>query len=92
MMIAAHAVESTSYCLRGRMADGTYTRARSVAQNGLPFGTKIRTKTRGPGGLRYWFVRDRIGHGSQLDFWQPACAQSRAWGRRRISYTVVRRG
>lgn len=81
---------STSYCLSGRMADGTHTRAGSAASNRHPLGTKIRLTKPGPGGRRTWIVRDRIGHGSDLDLWQPTCAASRKWGRRKVSYRVVR--
>lgn len=74
-------VESTAYCLTGTMADGTYTRDRSVANNFYPLGTKltIRPGFRG----KIWFVvRDRIGWGSQLDFWSPSCYSARQYGRR----------
>lgn len=86
-----HAVSSTSYCLRGQMADGTYTRNHSVAENHLPLGSVIRTK-RPVFGHHYWQVRDRIGYGSSLDFWSPTCGQALRFGRRQIAYTVVRYG
>lgn len=80
-------VDTTSYCLNGRMADGTPTRTGSAAHNGLPLGTRI---TVDPPflGRRRWIVRDRIGWGTTLDLWAPSCALSRAFGRRRVSLTV----
>lgn len=87
-----YVVGSTSYCLKGRMADGTYTRARSVANNFLPLGSIIRTSRPGPGGYRIYVVRDRIGHGSALDFWTPTCRQAFSWGRRTVKFIVVRYG
>lgn len=95
-MIAAdapvQAVESTSYCLDGAMADGSHTRLRAVAMNGLRLGTRIRLigpRSRTFFGLRIFYVRDRIGSGSELDFWHPSCATSRAWGRRPVRYQVM---
>jgi 3D (Asp-Asp-Asp) domain-containing protein len=72
---------STSYCLQGLMADGTWTRAGSVAHNGYPLGTRL-TITPSPTGARRFVVRDRIGWGTQLDFWLPSCAWALGWGRR----------
>lgn len=65
------------------MADGTRTRERSAASNELPLGTKIRIVSRqaGPGGLRLWVVRDRIGWGTQLDLWTPGCSTATRFGR-----------
>jgi 3D (Asp-Asp-Asp) domain-containing protein len=90
---AALLANSTSYCLSGTMADGTQVRDRSVAMNSLPLGSKIKiTSEGGFFGRRIFYVRDRIGHGSQLDFWSPSCAKSRKWGRRNVRYVVIRRG
>lgn len=73
------------------MADGTYTRRRSIAMNSLPLGTRI--KLTGPSyfGLRVFTVRDRIGWGSELDFWAPSCGQARSWGRRTVRFKVLTR-
>lgn len=75
------AVVTTSYCLLGTMADGSYTRAGSAAHNGLPLGTRITVE---PPFLnrRRWVVRDRIGSGTELDLWAPSCDLSRGFGRR----------
>lgn len=72
---------STAYCLHGTMADGSYTRAGSIAHNGYPLGTRV-TVWPSPTGARHFVVRDRIGWGTQLDFWLPSCSAALAWGRR----------
>lgn len=89
----AMTVGSTSYCLQGTMADGSYTRWGSVASNLHPLGTRIKvTRPRGGFfGMKRFVVRDRIGWGSQLDFWHASCAGSRAWGRRTVRYRVLGR-
>jgi 3D (Asp-Asp-Asp) domain-containing protein len=74
------------------MADGSNTRSRSVANNFLPFGTKIKTNKPGPRGLRIFYVRDRIGFGSELDFWTDSCSDANQWGRRQITFRVLRYG
>jgi len=79
-------VSSTAYCVRGRMANGRSTHMGAVAMNGVQLGTRIRA-SRSPTGLRWHTVEDRIGSGSQLDFWVPSCAQARAWGRRTVRVT-----
>ncbi len=81
--------ESTAYCLRGTMADGTYTRPHSVAMNRHPLGTRIELLgRRGPDGKRRYIVRDRIGYGTELDFWVPTCSEAYAWGRRSVRYRL----
>lgn len=91
-----YVVHSTAYtpCSSGTiMADGTRTRLRSVANNFLPLGSKIRLVGRpGPYGLRIFYVRDRIGSGSQLDFWVPSCRDGILWGRRIVKFRVLRYG
>src|SRR5262245_44475230 len=79
----ALATRSTAYCLQGRMADGTWVRAGSIAHNGFPLGTRVTVRP-SPTGRRRYVVRDRIGWGTQLDFWLPSCAQALAWGRRTV--------
>lgn len=79
---------STAYCLRGTMADGTWTRPASIAHNGYPLGTRV-TVWPSPTGRRRFIVRDRIGWGTTLDFWQPTCSSALRWGRRTVH---VRRG
>lgn len=90
------AVVSTAYCLSGAMSDGSYVRDGSVASNQYPLGTVLQVEP-APTRRRYWVVRDRIGWGTQLDFWRPACSGAFAWGRRvvrvrrRLSVAVGRR-
>jgi hypothetical protein len=74
---------ATAYCLQGRMADGTYTRSGSVANNAYRLGTKIRVYP-AVFGIRRWVVRDRIGWGTDWDFWTPSCWQARMFGRRSV--------
>jgi 3D (Asp-Asp-Asp) domain-containing protein len=78
---------STAYCLQGTMADGSYTRPGSVAHNGYRLGTHLWISP-SPTGRRRFVVRDRIGWGTQLDFWTPSCAAARAWGRRTVRVRV----
>lgn len=98
---AARTAHSTSYCLNGTMADGTHTRSRSVAMNSLPLGSKVyvvdgntrtRRREKGPLGLRIWIVRDRIGWGSEMDFWQPSCDGCMQWARKTVRFKVLRYG
>jgi hypothetical protein len=72
----ARYLTSTAYCLRGRMANGQFVHAGAVAMNGVRLGTRIRV-SRSPTGRLRFTVKDRIGWGTQLDFWVPSCAQAR---------------
>jgi 3D (Asp-Asp-Asp) domain-containing protein len=83
---------STAYCLLGTMANGRGVHAGAVAMNRHPLGTRISVR-RNPYGaaLRRFRVEDRIGHGSELDFWVPSCDRARAWGRRTVTYRVLGR-
>lgn len=76
-------VQSTAYCFGGRMADGSFTRFGSVAMNMLPLGETIKLeRPRSIRGRRWFHVRDRIGWGTQLDFWLGwGCS---AWGTRTV--------
>jgi 3D (Asp-Asp-Asp) domain-containing protein len=80
-------VSSTAYCLRGTMANGLPVRYGAVAMNMVPLGTRIWV-SRSPTGLRRHTVMDRIGWGTQLDFWVPSCARAVQWGRRRVRVTI----
>lgn len=82
------ATVSTAYCLGGTMADGSSVRAGSIAHNGYPLGTRV-TVSPPFYGRRRFTVRDRIGWGTDLDFWTPSCGAAIAYGRRVIR---VRRG
>ena len=91
MPATAHAdgTNSTSYCLHGRMADGTQTRWGSAAMNGVRLGAHIRLTGRSFFGQRRFTIRDRIGWGTRLDLWHPSCSAARAWGRRWVSFVFV---
>lgn len=103
---AAHAhkprtytVTSTAYTTDCGSGGGTVTasgyrvRFGQVANNFLPFGTKLRLMhPRSIRGRRHFYVRDRIGWGSELDFWMPSCRQAIRWGRRTVKFRVVPRG
>jgi 3D (Asp-Asp-Asp) domain-containing protein len=79
---------TTAYCLSGVMADGSGVRPGSIAHNGYSLGTRV-TVSASPTGARRFVVRDRIGWGTELDFWVSSCAAARAWGRRVV---LVRQG
>ena len=87
MIGAAIAVVSTAYCLGGTMADGSHVRSGSVAQNSYSLGTHLEI-TPSPTGRRRFTVRDRIGWGTELDFWLPSCRAAMAWGRRTVRIRV----
>lgn len=74
-------VVSTAYALTGPMADGSLTRHGSVASNHYPLGTVLEVRP-APLGRRLWVVRDRIGWGTELDFWLPSYRRALGWGRR----------
>lgn len=80
---------ATAYCLRGTMADGTFTRGGSAAHNGYALGTRIHVSP-----APWWWpsgnftVRDRIGYGTDLDLWAPDCGTAIAYGRRSVSVRV----
>jgi 3D (Asp-Asp-Asp) domain-containing protein len=79
-------VSSTAYCLRGTMANGRRVHVGAVAFNYARLGARI-SVSRSPYGPGRFTVEDRIGSGSQLDFWVPSCARARAWGRRSVRVT-----
>lgn len=81
------ALVSTAYCLGGTMADGSGVRAGSVANNALPLGTHVLVDPPFYGQRRFT-VRDRIGWGTQLDFWHGSCSAARQWGRRTVRLRV----
>ena len=89
LIAAVVALSSTAYCQAGVMADGTYTRPGSVAMDALPLHVRIRASRSPYGPRRRFTVRDRIGFGSQLDFFVPSCARARQWGRRTVLVHVL---
>jgi len=94
MMGVAHAAyprsaDSTAYSETGLMANGQHTHYPAVAMNIWPLGTKITLKHKGPHGRRRFIVEDRIGWGSQLDFWVSSCSYANdVWGRRQVAYRL----
>jgi len=83
-------VTSTAYSwgcgASGPMANGARPYIGAVAMNMLPLGRRIRV-SRSPTGLRWHTVADRIGYGTQLDFFVGSCWLARAWGRRTVRVT-----
>lgn len=91
---AALMASATAYspCSSGSiMADGTTTRVGSLAHNGYRLGTRVWVQPRVFGRHRYT-VRDRIGAGSEADFWTPSCSAAVEFGRRTIRITPGWRG
>ena len=82
-------VTSTAYCLPGVMADGSNVRSGSVAMNLVPLGRRIKLLSRRFHGRRNFTVRDRIGWGTQLDFWASDCGDALRWGRKTVRLRVV---
>lgn len=91
---------STSYCGAQRDAVGGWVYFGVVAMNRHPIGTRIRvTKIYTPVGgqkltsfygKRDFVVKDRYGHGTELDFFSPSCDYTfNAWGRRNVEYRIV---
>jgi 3D (Asp-Asp-Asp) domain-containing protein len=78
---------STAYCLGGTMSDGRSVHVGAVAMNLLPLGTRV-TASSSPYGPAHFTVEDRIGWGTQIDFWVPSCATARAWGRRTVKVWI----
>ena len=78
-------VIATCYCLKGNMANGEQVHWGAVASNDYPFGTRIYSE--------YWdhtfVVKDRIGHGTELDFWHEDCQRCIAFGKRRLNVIVL---
>ena len=83
-----YTVSSTCY------SQGTITASRQhvylgeVAQNTLPFGTRI-ILDHAVFGRRVFTVEDRIGSASQLDFYNPSEAVCVQYGRRTIGFRVA---
>lgn len=83
-------LESTAYCLTGRMANGQNTYRGAVAANRWPLGTRLLVSSSPAGVGTRVTVTDRIGHGSSLDFALPGdCAGARSWGRRTVTVQVI---
>jgi 3D (Asp-Asp-Asp) domain-containing protein len=82
-------LSSTAYCQGGTMADGSQTRPGSVASNLYRLGTRLRVSRSPYGRGRVFVVRDRVGFGSDLDFFVASCSRARYWGRRTVHVHIV---
>jgi len=69
-------------------ASGAAVSVGIVAMNELPLGTVVRIVS-GPFAGAVETVMDRIGWGSELDFWLPSCWEARQYGRQWIEIEVV---
>lgn len=70
------------------MANGNGVHWGAVASNRHPLGTRIYLTGTSFFGMRRFVVEDRIGSGSELDFWASSCSTSLAWGRRYVTYRI----
>lgn len=78
-------VESTAYCMSGRMANGQATHTGAAAMNGVPLGTRFRVLT-GPQQGEVVTIKDRVGSGSEFDVAMPgACTRAARYGRRIVN-------
>lgn len=79
------ALSSTAYTHTGNnMANGEKPYEGAVACNLVPLGTKLYIE-----GYGYFVVKDRIGHGSQLDIFMDTYDESIQFGRRTLKVYVV---
>ena len=77
-------LSSTSYCQSGTTASGKQTYPGEVAGNMWPLGTRLKILSGEHAGETVT-VEDRIGWGSQLDFFDPSCHGAIKYGREQIS-------
>jgi hypothetical protein len=82
-------LSSTSYCQSGTMADGQQTYVGAVAGNLWQLGTWLHVITGSHAGETVQ-VLDRIGWGSQLDFFSWSCKRAWDYGRQQILVEVVK--
>lgn len=79
------ALSSTAYTYTGHnMANGEKPYEGAVACNLVPIGTKLYIE-----GYGYYVVKDRIGHGSQLDIFMETENECNQYGRRTIKVYIV---
>jgi hypothetical protein len=72
-------------------ASGQTVRVGFVAANNLPLGTWVEMRSPKRVMNRRWFkVMDRGGPGFALDFYAESCVWMNSFGRRHVSYSVVR--
>jgi len=88
--IGQYSASSTAYCDSGPTASGSGTYEGEVASNRHPIGTRLRI-TSGPQAGREVSVQDRIGSGSELDFYMGSCSAAARYGRQQVHYEVLGR-
>ena len=81
-------VSSTSYCQSGTMASGLQTYIGAAAGNMWPLGTRLLVLSGAHRGTTV-AIEDRIGWGSQLDFFSWSCADAWKYGREQIEVEVL---
>lgn len=82
-------LESTAYCLGGRMANGRFTHDGAVAvPRSWPLGGWYQVRS-GPLKGKILKAEDHIGHGSQFDIWMP-CSSTAWYGRRSIAVAQIK--
>lgn len=78
-------LSSTAYTNDGsNMANGEYPYVGAVACNLVPIGTLLYIE-----GMGTFVVKDRIGHGSQLDFFMETEDECNTFGRRALDVYIV---
>jgi|ERR1700684_15295 len=82
-------LSSTAYCQGDITAAGHAPFVGEVASNIYPLGTRLAVSPPVWGRTRF-VVLDRIGSGSQLDFFTSSCSQAIAFGRRVERVMVVK--
>jgi 3D (Asp-Asp-Asp) domain-containing protein len=82
-------LSSTAYCQGTITASGEPPFVGEVANNTWPLGTRLSVSPPVWGRTRF-VVEDRIGSGSQLDFYNPSCTAAIDFGRRLERVTVIR--
>ena len=84
-----YVVSSTCYSQGSITASGRPVFIGEVASNQFPLGTRI-VLDRPAFGRREFVVLDRIGYGSELDFYNPSEATCVRWGRREVGFYVLK--
>jgi 3D (Asp-Asp-Asp) domain-containing protein len=74
-------LQATSYCQGTITASGEAPYVGEVANNMWPLGTRVEVSP-AVFGRRFFHVEDRIGYGSQIDFYNPSCQRAIQFGRR----------
>lgn len=85
----ASPLDATAYCQGTVTASGRAPFVGEVANNTWPLGTRLRVSPPVWGHTRF-VVLDRIGWGSQIDFYTPSCSIALAFGRRVERVQVVK--